>query len=311
MNSKCLNSTRVKAEARRLGFALCGMAPAESVEEQVAEAYRRWLDQGGHATMHYLEEHFSKRMDPRLLVPGIRTVVSVALNYRPARVASGISWYAQGKDYHDLMRHRLTALRDVIGAHGRCFVDTAPVPERYWAWRCGLGWIGRHSQLVVPGQGSTFFLGELFLEEESDAYDEPMENRCGTCMRCVEACPTKAIGTSFCSRRCLSYLTIENRGELPSWTQDKMGDMFYGCDRCLQACPHLHATATQEPWLQPSEELLGMTPSDWQQLTMEQYQNLFRGSAVKRTKYEGLMRNIRQVFPPKAKSPASPNPGTM
>lgn len=298
MNSKCLNSLSVKAEAYRLGFALCGLAPAQPVEAQTAAAYRRWLDEGKQAGMHYLENHFEERMDPQLLVPGTRTVVSVAMNYRPARVAPGIAWYAQGKDYHDLMRQRLIALMEAVQGHGRCFVDTAPVPERYWAWRCGLGWIGRHSQLVVPGQGSTFFLGELFLEEEADAYDTPMENRCGTCTSCQEACPTGAIASSFCSGQCLSYLTIEHRGELPAWAGEKMGDMFYGCDRCLQACPHLHAAPTVESSLQPSEELLRMTPHDWQHLTLKEYQSLFRGSAVKRAKYEGIVRNIYHCFSP-------------
>ena len=308
MNSKYLISTHVKAEAHRLGFALCGMAPATPVEAGVAASYRRWLDEGGQAGMHYLKNHFAKRMDPCLLVPGTRSVVSVAMNYRPSRVAPGIAWYAQGHDYHDLMRQRLTALLEAVGGHGRCFVDTAPVPERYWAWRCGLGWIGHHGQLVVPGQGSAFFLGELFLEEECDAYDTPMADHCGTCTRCLDACPTGAIGGLFRAERCLSYLTIEHRGELPSWAGDKMGEMFYGCDRCLRACPHLHALPASDPLLQPSEALLHMTPGDWQQLTVTQYQALFRGSAVKRAKYEGLVRNIRHAFPPSASSQAKDAP---
>ena len=333
-----LSNERIKAEAERLGFVRCGMAKAEPVDEAFARHYRAWLEAGCQADMHYLENHLDKRFDPRLLVPGVRTVVSVAMNYYPARVAPGIAWYAQGKDYHDLLRERLTQLMQAIGAHGRCFVDTAPVPERYWAWRCGLGWIGKHSQLVVPHQGSAFFLGELFIEEDVDAYDQPMPNRCGRCRRCLDACPTRALEIEngklkiedcckskiengklacseelegiadssifnlqfsiFNSHKCLSYLTIENRGELPPWAGEKMGDTFYGCDRCLRACPHLHAEPTTEPLLQPSEALLSMTPTDWQQLTVEQYRLLFKGSAVKRAKYEGLMRNLHAMGKP-------------
>lgn len=274
------------------------MAKALPVDEAFADHYKAWLEAGCQAEMHYLENYQDKRFDPRLLVPGVRTIVSVAFNYYPSKEVPGIAWYAQGKDYHDLLRQRLAQLMEAIGAHGRCFVDTAPVPERYWAWRCGLGWIGKHSQLVVPQVGSAFFLGELYIEEEVDVYDVPMENHCHRCRRCLDACPTGALESgAFNSRKCLSYLTIENKGELPSWAGEKMGDMFYGCDRCLRACPHLHGVPTDDPLLQPSDELLRMSPADWQSLSVEQYRALFKGSAVKRAKYEGLMRNIQAVYP--------------
>lgn len=297
-----LSNEQIKAEAKRLGFAHCGMAPAEPVDADFADYYRAWLEADCQADMHYLENHFEKRMNPSLLVEGTKTVISVALNYRPGHVAKGIAWYAQGRDYHDLMRERMQLLMEAIGAHGRCFVDTAPIPERYWAWRCGLGWIGKHSQLVIPHEGSTFFLGELFVEEEVDLYDHPMTDHCGRCQKCVEACPTGAIGghhpnhpSAFDARRCLSYLTIENRGELPEWAGEAMGDMFYGCDRCLMACPHLQAAPTDEVELHPSDALQAMTPDDWQHLTTEQYRSLFKGSAVKRAKLEGLRRNLNAI----------------
>lgn len=304
-----LRHSDIVETARKFGFDHCGMAPAEAVNNAYASAYRKWLDDGKNAEMHYLENYFEKRMDPRLLVEGCKTVVSVALNYRPDKVAAGIAWYAQGKDYHDLMREKLEQLINTIGGHGRCFVDTAPIPERYWAWRCGLGWIGKHSQLVIPKTGSTFFLGELLIEDEVDTYDQPMPDRCGNCQKCIEACPTGAIKPPSChcdmpypygkdnfdARLCLSYLTIENRGELPDWAGKVMGDTFYGCDRCMRACPHLQVSPTSEEQLFPSEELLLMNPDKWQSLTVEDYRRLFKGSAVKRAKYEGLMRNIKSI----------------
>lgn len=288
-------SQTIKSEAQRLGFLRCGIAQAMPVDDAVAEHYRRWIEEGRQAGMQYLENHIEKRMDPRQLVEGVRSIVSVAMNYYPSQTAPGIAWYAQGKDYHDLMKDRLCQLMQAIGGHGRCFVDTAPVLERYWAWRCGIGWIGRHSQIVAPGIGSAFFLGELFIEEEVDEYDTPIENHCGNCHKCIEACLTGAIAETFDSRKCLSYLTIENRGPLPDWAGEKMGDVFYGCDRCMKACPHLHVLPTRETAMQPNEELLAMTQDDWRELTVEQYQRLFKGSAVKRAKFEGLTRNISAI----------------
>ena len=290
-----LSSKTIKEEAQKLGFFSCGMTSARPVSEDYATNFRAWLDRGCHADMQYLENHFDKRMDPNLLAPGTRSIVCVAMNYRPERVAQGIAWYAQGKDYHDIVKERLVRLMDTIGAHGRCFVDTAPVPERYWAWQCGIGWMGRNTQLVIPHIGSAFFLGELFIEEDIDTYDTPMDNHCGTCQRCIEACPTGALqgNSGLDARRCLSYLTIENRGDIPSWAQPLMGDTFYGCDRCLKACPHLHSTPTSEDCFAASEELLGMTDADWADLSEERYRTLFKGSAVKRAKYAGLTRNIQ------------------
>lgn len=290
-----LSSKTIKEEAQKLGFFSCGMTSARPVSEDYATNFRAWLDRGCHADMQYLENHFDKRMDPTLLAPGTRSIVCVAMNYRPERVAHGIAWYAQGKDYHDVVKERLVRLMDAIGAHGRCFVDTAPVPERYWAWQCGIGWMGRNTQLVIPHIGSAFFLGELFIEEDIDTYDTPMDNHCGTCQRCIEACPTGALqgNSGLDARRCLSYLTIENRGDIPSWAQPLMGDTFYGCDRCLKACPHLHSAPTSEDCFAASEELLGMTDADWADLSEERYRTLFKGSAVKRAKYAGLTRNIQ------------------
>ncbi|MDO4980038.1 MAG: tRNA epoxyqueuosine(34) reductase QueG [Prevotellaceae bacterium] len=319
MNSELSN--RIKAEALSLGFSACGIARAEAVSPDVAEGFTAWLSNGGHATMAYMENHLEKRLDPRLLVPGTKSIVCVALNYAPAqRLPEGeyqIAAYALGQDYHDIVKNKLRQLVSNIQADGsifeegadiRVFSDSAPVLERYWAVRAGLGWIGRNHQLIIPRAGSMFFLGEVFLPIELD-YDTPMESLCGNCHRCIEACPTGALaskeqsspsegnkGSVFISSRCLSYQTIENRGDIPDDIAEAMGDTIYGCDRCQQACPwNRFAQPTDEPLLQPKEELLSMTREQWQQLTEDDFRRLFKGSAVKRAKYEGLMRNINKV----------------
>lgn len=298
-----IQSATVKAEASALGFYGCGLSPAAPLPPEWQERYRNWLAEGCQAGMDYMNRHTEKRTDIGLLVPGARTVVSVALNYQPARPLPSdrwqLAWYAYGQDYHEVMKERLHTLLQRLQARyplqGRAFCDTAPVAERYWAWRGGLGWVGRHSQLVMPGAGSAFFLGELVVDLPADVYDTPIANRCGTCRRCTDACPTQAIrpdGTVD-ARLCLSYLTIEHRGEIPPEQARHMYPYFYGCDRCLLACPHLNRrlpSAVTE--FVPRTELCDMQPTDWQQLRREKYQQLFKGSAVKRAKYEGLLRNI-------------------
>lgn len=231
--------------------------------------------------------------------------------------------YARGKDYHDEMKARLFQLLGNIRQHlidnghtaaaeqlegSRVFTDTAPVDERYWAWRSGLGWIGKNSQLIIPGAGSYFFLGELFLTLPADAFDSPVENRCGTCTKCLRACPAQCLSErGLDARKCLSYLTIEYRGEeLPEGTGEKMGEMFYGCDRCGDVCPwNRLARPTNIEAFQPSPALLAMTWEDWRHLTLEQYRTLFKGSAVKRAKYEGLTRNIKAISPTPSPSDVS------
>lgn len=310
------------------------------------ENYEKWLRRGWQGDMHYLENHLALRRDPRLLLEGAKTVVSLAMSYNPGKQPTqpGIAWYAQGKDYHEVVRERLNLLVQKISSsednsspsgevrergfsgevrerdYARICVDTAPIMEKYWAWRCGLGWIGRHTQLVIPHEGSAFFLAEILLTCEADKYDEPIApllspnngeaggmgrqkslplsggaggGLCGTCHRCIDACPTRALtDEGIDARQCLSYLTIEHRGALPKEAASHLHTHFYGCDRCLRACPHLSHETTPIEDFRPSPELLSMTPEDWASLTPEQYQQLFRGSAVKRAKYEGLMRNI-------------------
>ena len=308
-----LSAQKIKAEAQSLGFCACGLAQAGPVDTNHATFFAHWLQTGRHAGMAYMNRYTDKRTDPSLLVENAHTVVSVALNYYPPERISDekpqLSWYAYGQDYHDLMRRKLHTLLERIQAEyapgtvqGRCFCDTAPVLERYWAWRGGMGWMGKHTQLVIPQNGSAFFLGELILNLTADRYDRPMTMQCGTCRKCIEACPTGALteGEGLDARRCLSYLTIENRGEIPAEAAAKMAPYFYGCDRCLRACPHLrHAVPTNEEGLKPRRELLDMTAEQWSHLTVEEYRALFKGSAVKRAKYEGLMRNLKAMNPPK------------
>lgn len=308
---------KIKAEAKRLGFFACGVAKADHVSAQAESRLKAWVKAGREADMEYMCRNTDMRLDPRLLMPGAKSIVCVALNYAPrCRMPMGeyqFAAYALGKDYHDIMRSRLRQLAQTFGfedalhserQHGlfRAFSDTGPLLERYWACQAGIGWIGRNHQLIIPHAGSMFFLGELILDIEL-AYDKPMPSHCGHCHQCVDACPTHALiptrdgdcnSTDFDSRRCLSYQLIENRKDLSPAAVDAMGDCIYGCDKCQQVCPwNRFASPTTEPLLQPSEALMNMRKEDWQHLSVEQYRELFKGSAVKRVKYEGLMRNIR------------------
>lgn len=316
MNSRPLNkqdlTNEIKAEALRLGFFACGIAEAAPVEKATADHVKRWLKKGNHANMDYMANHTDKRLDPRLLMTGARSIICVALNYAPHTTFPDgeyqLAAYAIGLDYHDIMKEKLCQLAAKFGyedalfsqnAKRKCriFADTGPVLERYWAEKAGLGWTGKNHQLIIPHAGSMFFLGELIVDEEL-VYDSPMENRCGNCRRCIEACPTKAIteGHEMNAARCLSYQTIENKSALSKDIIVEMGNTIYGCDRCLKACPwNRFATPNDIPELQPKAELLEMTKQQWENLTEEEYRKLFKGSAVKRAKYAGLMRNIQAV----------------
>lgn len=312
-----LEVKKLKALAHNLGFTACGVARAECIGPSHAAAFHAWLDAGQQAGMHYMENYEDKRLDPRRLLEGAQSVISVALNYYPKQLLSQdqyqFAYYAYGKDYHDVMRHRLLQLIQALGLDSSSLAknrketfkvccDTVPMMDRYWAWRAGLGWIGRNKNIILPQRGSYFFLGEIITTRTFDHYDEPMADHCGTCNQCVKTCPTSALTqtddgqTTLDARRCLSYLTIEHRGQLSAEVAQSMGGCIYGCDRCQQACPHNRfAQPTEVCEFASSDEFLQMQPIDWQQLTPEQYRRLFRGSAVKRAKYEGLLRNIAAV----------------
>ena len=262
-----------------------------------------------------MEANHEKRLDPRLLLPGAKSVVVVAMNYYPSKLIEKghpqFAYYAYGKDYHDVMKSRLENLASSLGVVDVRYVkeeddisqkhlgliccDTVPMLDRYWAWRAGLGFIGKNTSLIIPGKGSYFFLGEIITDRSFTSYDQPLEFHCGRCEQCLHACPTGALGEPYRvdASKCLSYLTIENRGAIPDEYAGKMGDCIYGCDRCQQTCPHNRfAAPTSIEEFEPSEELLSMTADDWKQLTKEEYLRLFRGSAVKRAKYDGFKRNI-------------------
>ncbi len=297
---------KIEAEALRLGFTACGFAQTEPVDEEAVEVLDRWTGQGYHADMGYMERNRELRLDPTLLVPGCRTLIVVALNYYPQQLLPKegyqIAYYAYGKDYHRVVKDKLHQLLAYIKTivpevKGRAFCDTAPLLERYWAVKAGLGFIGRNRTLIIPGQGSYCFLGVLAIDAEVEITEhiEPQHAKfCEGCNRCLKACPTGALTTEGIDcRRCLSYLTIEHRGTLPSEIIGKLGKRIYGCDTCQQVCPHnSKAMPTSEPLFAMSPDVASLIYEQWQQLTPEQYAVLFKDSAMERAGYEGLCRNI-------------------
>lgn len=294
----------IKAEAIRLGFDGCGIARADQVSD--APFLRRWLEEECAAEMYYMHNHFEKRTDPRLLVEGCRSVIVVILNYYPAvkqrEEVPQFSYYAYGKDYHDVMKDKLRALydyihREIAPVEGRIFTDSAPVLERYWAVKAGLGFIGKNTQLIIPRKGSYFFIGELIIDLELDT-DQPLSLSCGTCTRCLDACPPQALTRPGCldARRCISYQTIENKGPIAPETAKVLGNHVYGCDICQQVCPwNRFARPNATPEFQPSEAFLELDRKRLQELTEEEFRILFRHSAVKRAGYNGLKRNFEAL----------------
>lgn len=351
-----ITSQFIKSKAAELGFAACGIAKAEKVDAGEERRVRERWEKGLDADMEWLGRNIEKRINPQLLMPGVKSIVCVTMNYAPAKTIPDsqpqIASYALGKDYHDVLKKKLHQLAGAIfgtpsssfcpvGSSGRsnnsssfqssetipayrAFVDTAPVLERYWAEKAGLGWRGKNQNLIIPGAGSYYFLGELFLDIELE-YDPPMPNRCGRCRRCLDACPTGALrlrktdntqsvssqanvgaaATELDASLCLSYQTIENRGELSELAKQKIGDYIYGCDRCQKACPwNRMAKPNNTPEFQPSDELLDMTWEKWEHLSEDDYRRLFKGSAVKRAKYSGLTRNIAAALKAKKETSA-------
>jgi epoxyqueuosine reductase len=294
----------IKSKAAELGFFYCGFSKADFLEEE-APKLESWLNQNYHGKMSYMENHFDKRLDPRLLVDGANTIISLLLNYFPSETQKDsdvpkISKYAYGEDYHFVMKDKLKELmqfmQDEIGeVNGRAFVDSAPVMDKVWAKKAGLGWIGKNANLIHPKEGSFFFIAELITDLKIEP-DGPIKDYCGTCTRCIDACPTEAIVQPYVvdGSKCISYVTIELKDEiLPKEFTGKMDNWMFGCDICQDVCPwNRFSKATQEQRFQPAFSLLDLTKSDWQNLEEETFQKLFNNSAVKRTKFSGLKRNI-------------------
>ena len=297
------NTGIIKKLAGKYGFQYCGISKAEFLHEE-APRLEKWLREQHHGKMQYMENHFDKRLDPAKLVPGAKSVVSLLYNYYPEESQSQhdsykISKYAYGKDYHFVIKNILKSfmedIREQVGeVNGRVFVDSAPVMERAWARRGGIGWIGKHSLLINRGMGSFFFLAELILDLELIP-DGPVKDYCGTCTACMDACPTDAIVEPYMldGSKCISYLTIELKDEIPASFEGKMNDWIFGCDICQDVCPwNRFSRPHNQPEFQPHEQLMKMKKNEWEELTKEVFQEIFRKSAVKRTKYEGLRKNI-------------------
>lgn len=295
----------IKAEAKRLGFMACGVSKAEFLEEE-APRLEYYLENNMHGNMSYMENHFDKRLDPTLLVPGSKSVISLLYNYYPSRIQRSdsykISKYAYGTDYHfvikDKLRELMAFIHDSIGeVHGRVFVDSAPVLDKAWAAKSGLGWVGKHTLLLRKQEGSFFFVCEMILDLELE-YDTPVTDHCGSCTACIDACPTGAIVEERVvdGSKCISYFTIELRDEIPLSEKGKFEDWIFGCDICQDVCPwNRFSKSHSQPLFNPHPDLLSMSKKDWEEITEEVFRELFRKSAVKRTKFAGLKRNIRFV----------------
>jgi epoxyqueuosine reductase len=292
----------LKTKARALGFEYCGISKAEFLKEE-APRLEAWLQQGRHGSMSWMENYFDKRLDPRLLVEGAKSVVSLLLNYYPEKEIETadykISKYAYGKDYHTVIKNKLKELIDFLKKEigdidGRAFVDSAPVMDKAWAKKSGLGWVGKNTNLINKETGSFFFIAELILDIELE-YDGPVKDYCGTCTRCLDACPTDALQTPYVidGSRCISYLTIELKENIPEEFKGKMDNWIFGCDICQDVCPwNSFSKKHQHQEFNPKEELIGMNNKDWEEITEEAFGPLFKDSSIKRSKYKGITRNI-------------------
>jgi len=302
MSQKTNYTNLIKSETKRLGFLSCGISKAQFLEEE-APRLEDWLNKNRHGEMSYMENHFDKRLDPTLLVPDSKSVVSLLLNYFPEEKQRNnsykISKYAYGTDYHFVIKDKLKQLfhfiQEEIGeVHGRVFVDSAPVLDKAWSAKSGLGWIGKHSNLITKEIGSFYFIAELIIDLELD-YDAAITDHCGSCTACIDACPTEAIVKPYVvdGSKCISYFTIELKNEIPSSMKGKFDDWMFGCDICQDVCPwNRFSKSHTEPLFNSNPEKLSMSKKDWEEITEQVFQNIFKKSPLKRTKYSGLKRNI-------------------
>lgn len=304
MISKTAYTGFIKSEAKRLGFLSCGISEAGFLEEE-SPLLESWLKDRCHGEMSYMENHFDKRLDPRKLVDGARSVISLSLNYYTDQLqidpeAPKISRYAYGEDYHFVIKNKLRSLIESITenigeVNGRAFVDSAPVLDKAWAKKSGLGWIGKNSNLINKKAGSYFFLAEIITDLDLDYDIAPSKDHCGTCTKCIDACPTEAIVAPYIvdGSKCISYLTIELKNEIPSEFKGKMDNWMFGCDICQDVCPwNKFSVLNTEPSFVPNQDLLQIKSEEWQEITQDIFNKVFKNSAVKRTKFSGLKRNI-------------------
>ncbi|MFA5327362.1 MAG: tRNA epoxyqueuosine(34) reductase QueG [Prolixibacteraceae bacterium] len=298
-------SEQIKIRAKELGFLDSGISEARFLAEE-KERLMNWLENDMHGEMHYMARNQDKRLDPRLLVDNARTVISVLLNYFPSGKqtdpeAPVLSKYAYGTDYHFVMKDKLGQLlefiqEEIAPCEGRCFVDSAPVFDRAWAARAGLGWIGKNTNLISPEHGSFFFIGELIIDLELPADNKLVRDHCGNCTRCIDACPTNALVAPYIldARKCISYQTIENRGEIDLELKGKFENRVFGCDICQDVCPwNLKSETHKEAAFVPDFRLMNLTKTEWNEMDKPTYNGLFRNSAVKRTRFDGLKRNLK------------------
>ncbi|MFM6947991.1 MAG: tRNA epoxyqueuosine(34) reductase QueG [Aquirufa sp.] len=301
----------IKQRAQEFGFAFCGISEAGFLEKE-APRLEHWLNHHQHGEMAYMANHFDKRLDPRLLVEGCQSVVSLVYNYYPdssylpLKDGFNVSKYALGEDYHRVIKDKMKELWDVLlidlgDFSGRMFVDSAPVLEKAWAEKSGLGWIGKNANLIIPKNGSFYFISELLIDLKAEP-DGPIKDFCGTCTRCIDACPTEAITPyQVDGSKCISYFTIELKENMPIDIQADFKDWIFGCDICQDVCPwNRFSKAHQEARFLPNQKLLDLTYHDWQDLSEELFKNLFEYSAIKRTKLAGIRRNISKVLSDKA-----------
>ena len=303
MNIKEKYSQLIKSEALRLGFLSCGISKAGFLEEE-APRLENWLNKNRHGQMSYMENHFDKRLDPTLLVDGAKSVVSLLLSYYPTEIQNQdsykISKYAYGQDYHFVIKDKLKDLLRFIQTEigevdGRVFVDSAPVLDKAWAAKSGLGWIGKNSNLITKQVGSFYFIAELIIDLELE-YDFSTTDHCGSCTACLDACPTQAIVAPYVvdGSKCISYFTIELKEQIPDEMKGKFDDWMFGCDVCQDVCPwNRFSKPHNEPLFNPNPEILSYSKKDWEEITDDVFKKIFKNSAVKRTKLEGLQRNIR------------------
>lgn len=296
-------SQLIKQKAEKFGFQSCGISKAEFLEEE-APRLETWLNKGYHGEMKYMENHFDKRLNPTLLVDGAKSVISLSYNYFPKVKIDEInnfkiSKYAYGEDYHevikDILKEMVAEIQEEIGEFGfRVFVDSAPVLEKAWARKSGLGWVGKNANLITKKHGSFYFLAEIICDLELD-YDLAVTDHCGSCRACIDACPTQAIVSDRIvdGSKCISYATIELKNEIPDYFNGKMDDWMFGCDVCQDVCPwnRFSAPTLQEKFA-PNFQKLNFRKNEWKELTQELFSEIFKKSAVKRTKFSGLMRNV-------------------